>query len=171
MSDGPAIRRVMRMSGAERDALSALLAEVVAEGASVGFLPPMEPERAGAYWDRVAASDAALYVAEIGGELAGTIQIQLAESENGAHRAELCKLLVHPRFRRRGLGRSLLAHAEMEAGALGRTLLVLDTREGDPSNDLYRAAGWTEGGRIPAWARSATGELAGTVFWYRMVDA
>jgi ribosomal protein S18 acetylase RimI-like enzyme len=164
------IRQVRGLSGPERDALAALLATVVEEGASVGFLPPLAMDRAAGYWERIAASDAVLFVAEIGGEIAGTIQIQQAESENGAHRAEICKLLVDPRFRRQGVGRALLAHAENAAAELGKTLLVLDTREGDPSNDLYRAAGWTEGGRIPAWARSATGDLAGTVFWYRLVE-
>ena len=44
---------------------------------------------------------------------------------------------------------------------------MLDTREGDPSNDLYRAAGWTEAGRVPKWAKAADGRLAGTVFYYK----
>jgi len=165
--DGVAIRRVEALAPGEAEALGALLAAVVAEGASVGFLPPLAPERAAGYWQRVAGSDGALYVAEIGGELAGTVQLQWAESENGAHRAEVCKLLVGTRFRRRGVGRALLAHAEAEAWRMGKTLLVLDTRAGDPSNDLYRAAGWTEAGRIPGWARSADGTLAPTVFWFK----
>ena len=52
----------------------------------------------------------------------------------------------------------------------GRTLLYLDTREGDTSNDVYRALGWVEAGRIPKWARSASGTLDGTVFYYKELD-
>ncbi len=69
-----------------------------------------------------------------------------------------------------GIGRALLAEAEMTARAAGKTLLVLDTREGDPSNDLYRAAGWTEAGRVPKWAQAADGRLAGTVFYFKDVS-
>jgi hypothetical protein len=44
---------------------------------------------------------------------------------------------------------------------------VLDTREGNPSNDLYHALGYREAGRIPGWARDAAGTLSATVFWYK----
>ncbi len=56
---------------------------------------------------------------------------------------------------------------ETEARSTGKTLLVLDTREADPSNDLYRALAYREAGRIPGWARDATGTLSTTVFWYK----
>ncbi|MFM9108560.1 MAG: N-acetyltransferase family protein [Chloroflexota bacterium] len=170
MSHEPVIRRADRLTASEVAALAELLAAVVDGGASVGFLPPLERDRAEAYWRGVERSGATLLLAEVDGVLAGTIQLQLAESENGAHRAEVCKLLVLPGFRRRGLGRALLAAVEAEAGRSGRSLLVLDTREGDPSNALYASAGWTEGGRIPSWARSASGALDGTVFWYRLLE-
>ncbi|MGI9254527.1 MAG: GNAT family N-acetyltransferase [Thermomicrobiales bacterium] len=163
------IRRADALSEDEIGALAALLVSVVAEGASVGYLAPLDPERARAYWRRVRGSSAALVLAEIDGELVGTVQLQAAESENGGHRGEVCKLLVDPRARRRGVGRALLARAEAEGTMAGKSLLVLDTREGDPSNDLYRSAGWTVGGRIPDWARSSSGELAATVFWFKSI--
>jgi hypothetical protein len=47
---------------------------------------------------------------------------------------------------------------------------VLDTREGDPSNELYRALGYREAGRIPGWARDAAGTPSATVFWYKPLD-
>jgi hypothetical protein len=56
---------------------------------------------------------------------------------------------------------------EAEARAAGKTLLVLDTREGDPSNDLYRALGYQQGGRIPGWSRDTAGNLSATIFWYK----
>jgi ribosomal protein S18 acetylase RimI-like enzyme len=58
-------------------------------------------------------------------------------------------LLVHPSWRRKGIGRAMMMALENEARAAGKTLLVLDTREGDSSNDLYRALGYREAGRIP----------------------
>lgn len=169
MSDGVAIRRAASLTEREIDGLAGLLAAVVAEGASVGYLPPLPLDEARGYWRRACGPGTVLLLAEQDGRIAGTVQVQDAESANGRHRGEVAKLLVHPAMRRRGVARALLARAEAEAAAAGKTLLVLDTREGDPSNDLYRAAGWTEAGRIPDWARSADGSLAATVFWFRRI--
>ena len=60
---------------------------------------------------------------------------------------------------------------ENEARAAGKTLLVLDTHEGDSSNDLYRTLGYREAGHIPGWARDAAGTLSATVFWYKPLES
>ena len=80
-------------------------------------------------------------------------------------RSEIAKVLVHPEWQRQGIGRAVIAFAEKVARSHGRTTLVLDTREGDPSNRLYRSAGWREIGRIPEYARSSSGELHATVIY------
>lgn len=161
------VEPVAALSGADRDSLAALLVAVVAEGASVGFLSPLDRQRACAYWAGKPGTGELLLVARDGDTVVGTVQVLPAESANGTHRAEIAKLLVHPGWRRRGIGRALLAEAEMAARAAGKILLVLDTREGDPSNALYRTAGWIEAGRVPKWAKAADGRLAGTVFYYK----
>lgn len=79
----------------------------------------------------------------------------------------MAKLLVHPNARRRGIGRRLMLHLEAEARRLGRTLLLLDTRKGDPSNDLYRNLGYQVYGRVPGYARSAEGTLDPSLFYYK----
>lgn len=62
-----------------------------------------------------------------------------------------------------------MVRLEAEARDAGKTLLVLDTREGDPSNELYAALGYREGGRIPGWARDSAGTLSATVFWFKVM--
>ena len=54
---------------------------------------------------------------------------------------------------------------------LGRTTLVLDTRQGDPSERLYQSLGYRVAGAIPQYARSADGTLAATVFYYKLLDS
>jgi ribosomal protein S18 acetylase RimI-like enzyme len=166
-ADSPVIRRVDRLSERERDDLTDILVACVNEGASLGFLAPLSPELAWCWWAKLPQKGIALYVAEQDGRIVGTVQLHDASSANGAHRGEVAKLMVHPDARRQGLARALMLHLEADARAAGKTLLVLDTREGDPSNDLYRSLGYREGGRIPDWARNSSGGFSATDFWYK----
>jgi ribosomal protein S18 acetylase RimI-like enzyme len=161
------VREVDRLDGRTLAELIDVLVAVVDEGASIGFLPPLDRGEAETYWVGVSRPETVLLVAGRDGRIDGTIQLHLESRPNGRHRAEVAKLMVHPGARRRGLGRILMERLEGIAGREGRTLLVLDTREGDPSNDLYRSMGYVEAGRIPSYAQSATGQLAATVFYYK----
>ena len=151
--------------------LAALLVDCVAAGASVSFLSPLGRDVARAYWREraraVAEGRRVLLAGWADGVLAGAVMLDLNTPPNQPHRAEVKKLLVDPAHRRRGLGRALLARAEVEAVAAGRSLLTLDTRAGDAGEALYRAAGWTEAGRIPGYARNPDGSLGDTVIFYR----
>lgn len=151
-------------------AFAHLLIDVVANGASIGFLPPLSYEQAVAYWQGVLAPDVRVWAAYSEGALAGTIQLHSCTKPNGTHRAEIAKLMVHTNARRKGIARKLMHVAEEAASSDQRSLLVLDTRAGDPSNDLYRSLGYVECGRIPYFARSADGELHTTVLYYKLLS-
>jgi GNAT superfamily N-acetyltransferase len=163
------VRRAGTLSAGERDDLADVLVACVDAGASLGFHAPLAPALARAWWDHFPRPGVMLLVAEQDGRIVGTVQLHDAESANGRHRGEVAKLLVHPAWRRRGIARALMHHLEDEARVVGKLLLFLDTREGDPSNDLYAALGYREGGRIPNWARDASGVLSTTVFWYKQL--
>jgi ribosomal protein S18 acetylase RimI-like enzyme len=162
---------VDRLSPQELDDLTEVLVSCVAEGASLGFHAPLPLDAAYDWWAGVPRDGVILLVAERHGRIVGTVQLQPAESENGAHRGEVAKLLVHPEWRRQGIARALMVALEEEARAAGKTLLVLDTREGDASNDLYRALDYREAGRIPGWALDASGRPSATVFWYKPLES
>jgi acetyltransferase len=68
--------------------------------------------------------------------------------------------------RRRGVGRELMSAALEAARSAGRSLLLLDVRAGDPAEALYRSLGFVEVGEVPRYARSPTGSLAATRFYY-----
>jgi acetyltransferase len=103
------------------------------------------------------------------GELAGTVQLDLASRPNGRHRAEVAKLLVHTAHHRQGVGRALMQAVETEAARALRTTLVLDTRQGDRSQSLYASLGYIRAGTILQYARSADGTLHTTVFMYKLL--
>jgi ribosomal protein S18 acetylase RimI-like enzyme len=161
------IRTIPTVDPPLAEALAALLVDVVAQGASVGFLNPLSPTEARAYWTEVPKPHVTLLVAEQQGRLVGTAQLHAAREPNAKHRAEVCKLMVHPAAQRRGIARALMDELERAARAAGRALLVLDTRSGDVSSDLYRSMGYVEVGRIPRYARSSSGQLDSTVFFYK----
>ncbi|MBJ8056150.1 GNAT family N-acetyltransferase [Bacillus cereus] len=149
--------------------LSELLKTVVDDGASIGFLPPLEQEESTKYWQTVLAPKVILFIAKINNKVAGSVQLHLITKPNGIHRAEICKLMTHPNFRRNGIGRSLMQKAEERAKQESRSLLVLDTREGDPSNRLYKSLDYQESGKIPGYAISPNGELDATVIYYKFI--
>ena len=151
------------------EGLSELLRVVVDDGASIGFLPPMKQEEAIKYWETVLSPEIILFIARINNEVAGSVQLHLSTKQNGSHRAEIGKLMTHPKFRRNGIGRALMQKAEERANQENRSLLVLDTREGDLSNKLYVSLGFVEAGKIPCYAESANGELHTTVFYYKCI--
>lgn len=155
---------------AQMYAFVALLEDAVNDGASIGFLPPLDPIAAVSYWHELSIEledgEVVLMAVYDGDILLGSVQLSLCKRANGAHRGEVNKLMVHTTARRMGLGKLLMAAVEDEARRQGRTLLVLDTRKGDASETLYRAIGYAAGGEIPRYARSANGELHTTVmFW------
>lgn len=154
--------------------LCAILIDSVANGASVGFLPPLSPAAARAYWVGVVADlrqgSRRLLVARHEGRVRGTAQLALAGQPNGRHRAEVQKMMVHTSARKRGLGAALLAALDDLARQEGRTLLVLDTRQGEPSERLYQRHGYIQAGSIPAYARSDDGTFHTTVLYYRLLQ-
>ncbi|WP_241254602.1 GNAT family N-acetyltransferase [Brevibacillus sp. SYP-B805] len=151
------------------DQLAELLVEVVEDGASIGFLPPLKRSEAKQYWESVLKPDVILWIAKINNQIVGSVQLHLCTRQNGRHRGEIAKLMTHPAYRRSGIGRALMQKAEERAKQEGLSLLVLDTREGDPSNRLYASIGFVEAGRIPNYARSANGELHATVIYYKLI--
>ncbi len=158
-------------AGSAARALGRILVECVEAGASVSFLPPLPLATATAFYEAraidVARGSRVLLAAWLDGRLAGSVMVDRAMPQNQPHRAEIQKLLVAPACRRRGVARALMLAAEQAAG---RTLLVLDTREGDSAEPLYRSLGWTEVGRIPRFARNGAGGLDGTVIFYKERD-
>lgn len=161
-------------AGAQQElaALCNVLDGCVAQGASIGFVK-RDAQQMNHFWQDVvlslACGDKQLLVARCEERIVGTVMLVLAMPANGAHRAEVVKLLVHPDARRSGIARALMQQAEARAGQLGRSLLVLDTRSGDVAEPLYRSLGWQTAGQIPGYARSTAGVMDATTVMYKAI--
>lgn len=157
--------------GAIRDELVALLMDVVAHGATVGFLAHLTPSEADLYWNsvRVAVSQGSrvLLVAWKNGNLVGAVQMDLCQRANGANRAEVQKLIVHSGVRRSGVATALMRALEIEAIGLRRGLLYLDTEAGSDAENFYPLLGYTRLGELPQFACDTSGQWRATAIHFK----
>jgi ribosomal protein S18 acetylase RimI-like enzyme len=148
-----------------------LLRETVQLGASIGWTETPTEERARAFWqgcqDSCRRGERQGFVALDGEQVLGSAQLVLDMPDNGAHRADICKVMVAPAARRLGLGARLMQTAEAAALAQGRRLLVLDTVRASPAERLYHRLGYQICGHIPAYAMSTAGVLEATQVMFK----
>ena len=168
------IRRLMRVTDEQGQELAELLIDCVEGGASVSFMHPLPLAKAQEFWrrvgDAVRRGERALLVAEDASGVVGTVKLVLDQADNQPHRADLSKMLVHRRARRRGLGAALMHSAENLGRECGKTLLVLDTATGGDAERLYIRLGWRRCGVIPGYALWPHGGLCATTYFYRTLD-
>jgi GNAT superfamily N-acetyltransferase len=165
------VRSLQKFGEPELQSLSDVLIDCVEGGASVSFMLPMTRAKALSYWRDAAASAArgeriVLAAYDTAATIVGTVQVVFAQPENQPHRADVAKMLVHRRGRRRGVGAALLTAAEGHALRSGKTLLVLDTAS-DDAERLYVRQGWQLCGRIPDYALMPDGALCATTVYYK----
>lgn len=156
---------------AQLDALADVLADCVAGGASVGFMAPFPHAEARTVVEGMAAEveqgNRLLLAAFAGDRLVGTVQVVLALPPNQPHRGEITKLLVHRSARKRGVAEQLMARADTEARAEGKTLLVLDAVTGGDAERLYTRLGWTKVGVVPDFALFPDGRFCDTTYFFK----
>lgn len=157
--------------GDYEEGLSLLLEDSVNNGASIGFLAPIEKNEVLNYWHEVShklvQSNNRLWIAIQQGKIVGSVQLSLIGKKNGVHRAEVEKLMVLTTARKQGIATFLMNELEIFSREKGLRLLVLDTREGDVSELLYSKIGFVRVGVIPNFALSSNGNHDGTAIYYK----
>jgi len=142
--------------------LTSLLYQVVNSGSSLGFFPPLSALEAHNYWLTLAPElhngTRLLLVAFTPQGPAGAAQLVLSSSPSGSHRAEIQKLFVANEVRGNGVGRALVTALHYAARRSHRSLIVLNTRRGEPAEAFYRRLGYREVGVIPGWTVGPRGE-------------
>lgn len=157
--------------GDYEEGLSLLLEDSVNNGASIGFLAPIEKNEVLNYWrevnNKLVQGNSRLWIAIQQGTIIGSVQLSLVGKKNGVHRAEVEKLMVLTSARKQGIATSLMNELENFSKEKGLRLLVLDTREGDVSELLYSKIGFIRVGVIPNFALSSNGNYDGTAIYYK----
>lgn len=156
--------------------LAQLLQETVAAGGSVGFMHPVAKAEAQAFWtaspESAMRGERTVLGAFEGEKLVGTITLLTAMPPNQLHRAELAKIMTHPKCRGRGVASALVGAALAEARVQGKTLVVLDTAADEGAGPFYEHLGFTLAGEIPDFALKPHGGLTGTrLYWKQLGQA
>ena len=134
-------------------------------------------ERAGlplAWWEaRLSAESAAKEVvlgAPQDGAIAGVIGLSFEQREKVRHKVTLFGMYVHPRWRRRGLGRQLvlaaLKHARERPGVMIAQLTVTEGNE--PAEALYESCGFVRFGVEPFAVAAGSQYLSKIHLWRRV---
>jgi GNAT superfamily N-acetyltransferase len=166
---------VTELSAAEATAqlpgLIDLLVDVVADGASVGFMADMTRDEAEAFWRETIAGIPSgrthFFAALAGDSVLGIVLMHPSFKTNQPHRADVAKLLVLRGARRSGVASRLMDALEARALLLGRTLLTLDTAAGSGAEELYRRRGYQRSGEIPGFCLMPDGRLNATAIYYK----
>ena len=175
---GVAIERLSasRLLAARAD-LVALLQACVEDGASVGFLAPLSETEAGEYWTAIhqqLESGTRLLLgarAAADGRIVGSAQLAFESRANGRHRAEVCKVMVLPSHRRRGIAARLMAALEQHARDRSLRLLFLDTSEGaGGAQGFYESLGYTYAGGIPGYALNPDGRPEKNAIYFKALE-
>ena len=99
----------------------------------------------------------------------GTVQLITDQPENQPHRADVAKLLVHEKARRKGAAMALMEELEVQARARDISVLVLDTSTGSGAETFYQRAGWQKVGEIPRYALMPDGAMTATSVFYKFL--
>lgn len=150
------------------------------DGLSGTFALPLHHEKLLAWWKvRLASSTVLLWflpfsaaVSVAGGrpsasDLVGAAMLSNHPAETSPHVAVVELLLVNPRQRNLGGELLLMAAAEQQALAAGKTLLTAETDADSPAARTFTELGFVEAGRIPDFVMRPTGEKRDQVVLYK----
>ncbi len=141
--------------------LFALFALVVEEGGAFPAVPPATIADFEGAWIR---GKTAVFVAPAGGRLAGSYHLLPNYPGRASHIAN-AGYMVHPDFRGRGIGTTLVEHSIAEASRHGFDALMFNlVFESNPARRLYERLGFEAVGRVP---EAFDGEDA-IVYWRRV---
>lgn len=97
-------------------------------------------------------------VAEVSGEVVGTMKVVFNQHVLRRHRGELFGVVVNPKHQRKGVARLLFN--ECKKICVGKDLSILETtvRGGTPAEDVYRKLGFIQYGKLPRGMLESWGE-------------
>ena len=148
-----------------------LLAKVISDGGSMGFLATTTIAELAEFWTSEMSkvrNGASVIVCAMESDTCIAVGILTREIKmTGRHRAEVRKLMTRPEYRHQGIASQILARMESIAHERGVCLLTLKTEASSVASVLYSRLGWTLVGTVPNYAAGPDGSLHSVSFYYK----
>lgn len=148
-----------------------LLAEVVGDGGSMGFLATTTIAELAEFWTSEISkvrNGANVIVCAMESDTCIAAGILTREFKvTGRHRAEVRKLMTRPEYRHQGIASQILTRMELIAHERGVRLLTLKTEASSLASVLYSRLDWTLIGTVPNYAAGPDGSLHSVSFYYK----
>lgn len=153
--------------------LAVLFRDVVNETGTLGFFPTMADDESLNYWlslrAELRAGTRILLAAYDGERIVGSGQLEFPKWPSAHHRAEIHKVFVAKEMRGRGVGELVVRSLQKVAKLRGRTLLLLNARNGGPGERLYLKLGFRKVGVIPGYAARVDGGRSDSAVFYKEI--
>ncbi len=147
-----------------------LLLETVNGVSPLGFRAPITHDVVRDYWisliPELEAGSRVVLIAGHHNTVVGSGQLALSQRADSPHSAQLERLFVERASRGHGVGRTILQALHSVARQNDRTLILVNTRRGEPAEGFYKRLGYREMGVIPGWTIGAEGERPDHVTLY-----
>jgi acetyltransferase len=154
--------------------LAVLFRDVVNETGTLGFFPTMTDDESVDYWlslrAELRAGTRILLAAYDGERIVGSGQLEFPRWPSAYHRAEIHKVFVAKEMRGRGVGGLIVRALQKVAKLRGRTLLLLNARDGGPGERLYLELGFKKVGVIPGYAAGLDGTRHDSGLFYQEIE-
>ena len=152
-----------------------LLSEVILDGGSMGFLADTSDPELMEFWNlelsKVHSGINTIFCAMDADKCIGAGILTRELKISGQHRADVRKIMTHPKYRRQGIALRILAQLEAVARDRGVLILTLRTHVESAASILYSKMNWVLMGTVPNYATGPDGSLHPVSFFYKELDA
>lgn len=152
-----------------------LLGTVIRDGGSMGFLADAKDSELMEFWSselsKIHRGMNTLFCAMDADVCIGAGILTRELKISWRHRADVRKLMTHPKYRRQGIALRILTRMETIATERGVRLLTLRTEAGSVASVLYSKMNWVLMGTVPNYATGPDGSLHSVSFYYKELSA
>jgi ribosomal protein S18 acetylase RimI-like enzyme len=151
-----------------------LMNRVLQKETTIGFPSPLDDREASELLaglnESLKSGAKYLLIAEAGDQIVAHVILTPHPLPNCAHQVEVSRLMICPSFRGTGLLTQIAQKLVLKSEILGRSLILLDVREGTLAQALWKSWGFKEYGRLPDYAR-VNGKTHAGIFMYQEVSS
>jgi len=165
---------VDQLDGNLKAQITDLINRVLQRETTIGFPSPLDDREASELLagldESLKSGTKYLLIAKAGDQIVAHVILTPHPLPNCAHQIEVSRLVICPSFRGTGLLTQIAQKLVLKSEILGRSLMLLDVREGTLAHALWKSWKFKEYGRLPDYAK-VNGKTYAGIFMYQYVSS